>query len=166
MDLAGCDLAEQLLTSSAWQQVPSVCGLHRTDGHSFDSFLWLSWTGNISSCTAQTICLRAVNAKLLVAFWQPISSFSCNSSASKLLLGDCILLPPTLLTPTGHHNALQSRIRPSFLLHFACIHFFPWNFASSVCYIAKLNYWSVISEGGGSRIMPNQIACCSEVRWC
>lgn len=79
-------------------------GLHRTHGYRSNSFPLIPFEMvNISNHAAWAVGLRVLNAKLLVAFWEPVSSFSYNSSASKLLLGESgISLPPTLLTPAGH----------------------------------------------------------------
>lgn len=58
----------------------------------------------------------------------------------------------------------QSRIQPSFLLHFACIHFFPP--------LEFLHHWCVLLSNeitdllpGGSKIVFDQISCWGEMRW-
>lgn len=99
MDLAGHCLPEQLWMGTAWLQVPSVC----VEPVVKDQTLPLIYFKPVSSSAAQVLHFQAIKAKLLVGFWEPSSSFSYNSSISKLLLGKSgILLPPTLLTPAGH----------------------------------------------------------------
>lgn len=140
-------------------------GLHRTHGYRSNSFPLIPFEMvNISSHAAWAVGLRVLNAKLLVAFWEPVSSFSYNSSASKLLLGESgISLPPTLLTPAGHCQC--SAVKDTAVLPpTLCLYsFFPPEFLHHWCVPLSNEITDLLP--GGSKIVFDQISCWGEMRW-